>query len=108
MLMASKGLVTVNSTATTRALSLNTPVKLLGQGVFDVPGLAYQGGLDAFWQEAEPPDRTLRDAFFALLCAAFMVRGVYYGRPGLDASVAATVERLDRGLVNLPLPAQHR
>jgi hypothetical protein len=33
-----------------------------------------------------------------------MVRGVYYRRPGLDAAVAATVERLDRGLINLPLP----
>ena len=108
MLKAARGLVTVNSTATSRALSLNKPVKLLGQGVFDVPGLAYQGGLDAFWREAQPPDRALRDAFFALLCAAFMVRGVYYGRPGLDAAVAATAERLDRGLVNLPLPARHR
>jgi capsular polysaccharide export protein len=108
MLMAARGLVTVNSTAISRALSLDKPVKLLGQGIFDVPGLAYQGSLDAFWQEAESPDRSLRDAFFALLCAAFMVRGVYYGRPGLDAAVAATVERLDGGLVNLRLPARHR
>jgi capsular polysaccharide export protein len=61
--------------------------------------------LDDFWAKAAAPEQTLRDAFFALMCSAYMVRGVYYRRPGLDAAVAATVERLDRGLINLPLPA---
>jgi hypothetical protein len=34
-----------------------------------------------------------------------MVCGVNYRRPGLDAAVAASVERLDRVLFNLLLPA---
>jgi hypothetical protein len=33
------------------------------------------------------------------------VRGVYFAREGRSAAVRATVERLDRGLINLPLPA---
>jgi capsular polysaccharide export protein len=105
MLRAAKGMVTVNSTATVHAFSLAKPVKLLGRTIFDVSGLSFQGALDDFWTKAAAPEPTLRDAFFALLCSAYMVRGVYYRRPGLDAAVAATVERLDRGLINLPLPA---
>ena len=105
MLKAAQGMITVNSTTASRALSLGKPVKFLGWTIFDVPGLSFQGTLDDFWTKAAAPEPTLRDAFFTLLCSAYMVRGVYYRRPGLDAAVAATVERLDRGLINLPVPA---
>ena len=105
MLRAARGMVTVNSTSTSRALFFDKPVKLLGRSIFDIPGLAFQGGLDAFWSEVKAPDPKLRGAVFVLLAAAFMVRGGYFSRPGLDAAVAATVERQDRGLINLPLPA---
>ena len=104
MLKAAQGLITVNSTTASRALFFGKPMKFLGRTIFDVPGLSFQGALDDFWTKADAPEQTLRDAFFALLCNAYMVRGVYYRRPGLDAAVAATVERLDRGLINLPLP----
>ncbi len=104
ILEAAMGLVTVNSTVATRAMMFGKPVKLLGQAIYDVPGLAFQGDLDAFWSEGRAPDPKLLEAFLTLLCSAFMVRGVYYKRPGLDAAVAATVERLSRGLINCPLP----
>jgi capsular polysaccharide export protein len=104
MLKAAQGMITVNSTTASRALSLGKPVTFLGRTIFDVPGLSFQGALDDFWTKAAAPDQALRDAFFTLLSSAYMVRGVYYRRPGLDAAVAATVERLDRGLINLPLP----
>jgi capsular polysaccharide export protein len=104
MLQSAQGLITVNSTTASRALHFDKPIKFLGRTIFAVPGLSFQGALDDFWTKAVAPDRTLRDAFFSLLCNAFMVRGVYYRRPGLDAAVAAAVEKLDRGLINLPLP----
>lgn len=105
MLKAARGMVTINSTTASRALSFDKPVKFLGQTIFDIPGLSFQGALDEFWSNGAAPDLALRDAFFALLCGAFMIRGVYYRRPGLDAAVEATVERLSCGLINLPLPA---
>jgi capsular polysaccharide export protein len=105
MLQAARGMIAVNSTAASRALALAKPVKLLGQSVFNVPGLVFQGSLDEFWTRGETPQAALRDAAFALLCAAFMVRGVYFAREGRAAAVSAAVERLDRGLVNLPLGA---
>jgi capsular polysaccharide export protein len=105
MLQAARGMITVNSTTASRALHFDKPVKFLGRTIFDIPGLGFQGSLDDFWTKAPAPEQALRDAFFTLLCNAFMVRGVYYHRPGLDAAVATTVERLDSGRINLPLPA---
>jgi capsular polysaccharide export protein len=105
MLKAARGMVTINSTTAGRALSFGRPVKFLGRTIFDIPGLSFQGALDEFWPNGAAPDLALRDAFFKLLCGAFMVRGVYYRRPGLDAAVEATVERLTFRLINLPLPA---
>jgi capsular polysaccharide export protein len=105
MLQAAQGMIAVNSTATSRALVLDKPVKLLGESVFNVPGLTFQGALDDFWAEGGAPHGALRDAFVALLCAAYMVRGVYFAREGRQAAVRAAVERLDLGLINLPLPA---
>jgi len=105
MLQAARGMIAVNSTAASRALALDRSVKLLGQSVFNIPGLTFQGELDDFWTQGEAPQAALRDAAFALLCAAHMVRGVYFAREGRNAAVRATVERLDRGLINLPLPA---
>ena len=94
------GMVTINSTSGLRALQLDCPVLTLGQAIFDVPGLTFQGGLDAFWSERAPPDEQLRDAFVKLMAASIQIRGVYYNQPGLDAAVAAAVDRLHDDLVN--------
>ncbi len=94
------GMVTINSTSGLRALQLNCPVLTLGQAIFDVPGLTFQGGLDAFWSERTPPDKRLRDAFVKLMAASIQIRGVYYNQPGLDAAVAAAVDRLHDDRVN--------
>ena len=102
MLALTRGFITVNSTAATRAMIFGKPVKLLGEAVYDVPGLAHQGPLDNFWADGMPPEQDLLQDFLALLCGALMVRGVFYNRPGLDAAVAATVARLDQDLINLP------
>ena len=108
LLAAAHGLVTVNSTAATSAMVLGKPVKLLGQAVYDVPGLSFQEDLDAFWTEAEAPDPVLLGAFLALLCGAHMVRGAFHQDSGLAAAVAEAVTRLDQGRINRPLLALER
>jgi capsular polysaccharide export protein len=83
-------------------------VKLLGQAIYNLPGLSFQGGLDAFWTVGAPPDPDLLRAFLALLCGAFMVRGAFHQDSGLAAAVAGAVARLDQGRINAapeaPLP----
>lgn len=100
LLAASSGMITVNSTAATTAMVLGKPVKLMGQAVYNVPGLSFQPSLDAFWTEGAPPDPDLLEAFLALLCSAFMVRGAFNQDSGLAAAVAGAVARLDQGRIN--------
>jgi capsular polysaccharide export protein len=104
MCMTARGMVTINSTSGVSALQHDCPVITLGQAVYDVPGLTFQDGLDAFWQHCAVPDSQLRDAFINLMAASIQIRGVYYSRPGLDAAVAEAVERLQENRVNAPLP----
>jgi capsular polysaccharide export protein len=96
------GCVTINSTAALQALQLGCPVKVLGNAIFDVPGMTFQGPLEAFWSSAKPPDASLVADFVRLLAGALHIRGGYYTQQELDISVPATVERLEEGLPWLP------
>ncbi|GAA0585340.1 capsule biosynthesis protein [Craurococcus roseus] len=104
VLEACRGVVTVNSTVGVRSIAMGRATCALGRAIYDVPGLAWQGGLDAFWREAPPPDPELAEAFIRAIAGCLHVRGVFYARPGLDAAVAGTVRRLHLGALNVPLP----
>jgi capsular polysaccharide export protein len=88
------GVVTVNSTAGIRALQLGRPLKVLGQAVFDIPGLSFQGELDAFWTEAAAPDAALLNAFLVALAHTVQIRGTFFGRTGMAAAAEAAAIRL--------------
>src|SRR5205823_7889479 len=51
ILCKAAGIVTVNSTVGTTALGSGVPVKVLGNAVFDIPGLTSQQPLDEFWNQ---------------------------------------------------------
>ena len=90
-----EGMVTVNSTSGLHALQVNCPVKVLGQAVYDVPGLTFQGELNAFWQSKELPKAELLTAFVALMAHTIQIRGVYFDEPGCTAAVQSAVDLLD-------------
>ena len=60
---ASNGLVTINSTSGTLALALDVPVIALGQAVYDMPDITFQGSLDNFWADPGKPDAETFAAF---------------------------------------------
>jgi len=101
MIAASRGMVTVNSTAGMNAVMGRRPVKALGQAVWDVPGLAHQGPLDRFWTDPPALDEALRDDFLAALQAETQLRGVFYAPEGRRVAVAETVRRLHEGRVGV-------
>ncbi|TCZ64462.1 capsule biosynthesis protein [Roseicella aquatilis] len=103
-ILASQGVVTVNSTLGVQAIALGRPVMALGRAIYDIPGLAWQGEPDAFWQAAAAPDPVLADAFIRAIAACLHVRGRFYGRPGLQVAVAGAARRLHLDLLNHPLP----
>jgi capsular polysaccharide export protein len=96
------GMVTINSTIGITGLRLGVPLKVLGNAVFDMPGLADQQPLDAFWHDPRPPDAKLVDDFMRVVIAATQVRGGYYERSSQQHAVAEIVERLEQGLYPLP------
>jgi capsular polysaccharide export protein len=96
------GIVTVNSTVGTTALGSGVPVKVLGNAVFDIPGLTSQQPLDLFWQEPTRPDPQLNEAFLRALIGTTQVKGGYYTRRAQDQAIAGFIERLEGGLYPLP------
>ncbi len=100
---ACRSVVTVNSTLAIRALQLGRPVLALGDAIYQVPGLAWQGEADAFWQAAPPPDPVVVEAFVRAIAACLQVRGVAFKRPGMDAAVRNAAARLDAGALNVPM-----
>ena len=59
LLDGARGVVTVNSTVGLWALRAGRPVITLGDAIYDIDGLTFRGGLDAFWTEAGPPERMI-------------------------------------------------
>lgn len=88
IISGSQGMVTVNSTAGIRALQLGSPVIALGQAIYNVAGMTYQGKLDNYWNEAKPADPALVDAFINGIASTIQIRGVFYHEPGLSAAVS--------------------
>ncbi|WP_226018792.1 capsule biosynthesis protein [Novosphingobium sp. FKTRR1] len=89
-----QGMVCVNSTSGTLALEAGLPVAVLGDAVYDLPGVTHQGGLDLFWTAPEVPDRKLYAAFKKVLHASCLVRGGLASASGVRILVRNSVERL--------------
>jgi len=103
LLVNAAGIVTINSTIGITALHHKVPVKVLGNAIFDVPGLTCQEPLDAFWKDPPRPDSQLMAAFVRALCGATQIKGGYYDPASKACALAGFVERLEQR--PHPLPA---
>lgn len=88
-----RGVITINSTVGLSALVHGRPTKVLGDALYDLPGLTYQGPLHRFWHEAAtcPPDAALTRRFQALLLRQSQINGSFYRRlvPGSATGLAS-------------------
>jgi capsular polysaccharide export protein len=94
MVRQAKGLVTVNSTTGTLALSAGVPVKVLGRAIYDVDGITDQGLLDDFWSHPDAPDAEIYDAFCRTLLDFCLIRGGFASEEGLRLLIDAAFRRL--------------
>ncbi|MEQ9324667.1 MAG: capsular biosynthesis protein [Polyangiaceae bacterium] len=62
-LKEARGTVTINSTVGLSSIHHDTPVICLGRAIYDMPGLTFQGDLDAFWNAPGDVDRDLYRRF---------------------------------------------
>lgn len=99
------GVVTVNSTTGTFALTAGVPVITLGDAIYDLQGLTFQGSLDRFWSAPTRPDPALFDAFRRVLVSRCLVRGGFFSDEGIDMLVQGAVVRLE---AVAPAPASRR
>jgi len=102
ILCRAAGIVTINSTVGTTALGSGVPVKVLGNAVFDIPGLTSQQVLDEFWDQPAAPDKQLNESFLTALIGTTQVKGGYYTRRAQNQAITGFIERLEGGLYELP------
>lgn len=85
LLKHAKGVVTVNSTTGLQSLFHKTPVIALGDCFYNIPGLVFQGPLEAFWQAPGTVDESLYHRFRQYLVAHTQLNVSFYGAtPALD------------------------
>ena len=89
-----QALVTINSTCGTLALNCNVPVITLGQAVYDMEGVTYQGSLDDFWSNPGKPDQEIFGAFRRVLIERCLVAGGFFSEEALEKVMEGVLTRL--------------
>jgi capsule polysaccharide modification protein KpsS len=83
LLRHARGTITINSTVGLSSVFYNTPVKVTGTAVYDMPGLTFQGALEHFLREPGAPDSELYAAFRHYLERTNQINGSVWKRlPG--------------------------
>src|SRR5207244_275834 len=72
------------------------PVVALGQAVYSLPGLTFQGPLDEFWLHGAPADPVLFDAFRRVVVARTQINGGFYGGRAIDMAVQGAARRVEQ------------
>lgn len=74
-----RGVVVINSTVGLQALRRNKPLMVLGEAMYDRPGLSFQGTLHQFWGDCPAPDAEQAQAFIQSLIELTQVPCNVYG-----------------------------
>lgn len=84
LLHGARGTVTINSTVGLSSIYHQTPVKVMGSAVYDMPGLTCRNSLDAFWRAPGAVDSRLYSRFRQYLVANVLGNGSFYRRVRAD------------------------
>jgi len=91
----SRGMVTINSTSGTLALALDVPVIALGEAVYDIEDITFQGPLDDFWRDPGKPDAETFAAFRRVLIDRCLVAGGFFSEQALAKLIPGVITRLE-------------
>jgi capsular polysaccharide export protein len=89
-----KGMVTINSTSGTLALMQDVPVIALGQAVYDMADITFQGRLDDFWCNPGKPDAETFAAFCRVLIDRCLIPGGFFSEEALNQVTDGVIRRL--------------
>lgn len=99
----SLGLVTVNSTSGTLGLSEGVPVFVLGNAIYDIPGITHQGKLDDYWAAPQAPDPAVYDAFRRVLHARCLIPGGVASESAVATLIQSALHRLFEDPAHIPV-----
>jgi len=88
------GVVLVNSSIGTQALAHGCVVKVLGTATYDMPGLTFQGPLDAFWAATTKPDEELYQAYRRVVLALTQVNGGFFDGAAIEIGTRNAAARI--------------
>jgi capsular polysaccharide export protein len=91
----SRGMVTINSTTGTLGLAMGLPVVVLGDAIYDMADITFQGGLDDFWQHPTPPDAETFAAWRRVLIERCLIPGGFFSDEALDKVVSHAIARFE-------------
>lgn len=75
-----RGVVVINSTVGLQALMRHKPLMVMGDALYDRPGLSHQGLIHDFWADCPAPDTQQVDDFLQALIALTQAPCNVYGR----------------------------
>lgn len=105
LIAASRGVITINSTAGISALHRQTPLVVLGRAIYDMPGLTHQSGLDRFWTAPERPRQDLYLAWRKVVAARSQINGGFYSRRGMALALPGALARLETAVATVAMAA---
>lgn len=94
LLKHAQGSIMVNSTVGVLSLSFGRPTCVLGEAIYQMPGLTHQGDLDSFWHQPESPDPALFDAFRKTVIHTTQINGGFYTTGGIEMAVEDSLRLL--------------
>lgn len=94
LLNHTRGVVTVNSTVGGSALVHGRPLIALGDAIYNMPGLTFQGELDDFWRHTKRPDPKLFRWFRNVVIHTTQINGGFYNSGSIDMAVKGALPRL--------------
>lgn len=80
LLNHAKAVITINSTAGISALIHNKPLIVMGDALYDIKGLTFQGHINQFWSSHFKPDQKLFMNFNLYLRKNTQINAVFYGK----------------------------
>ncbi|MCW1383824.1 hypothetical protein OLX02_13440 [Novosphingobium sp. KCTC 2891] len=94
-----RGVVVINSTVGLTAVGMKCPTKPVGEAVWDMEGMTYQGPLEQFWTEADSavPDHHLYLKFRDELIATTQINGSFYRKLAPEASATGLIWNAEAG-----------
>jgi len=91
LLANAHGVITINSTVGLTALRHGTPVKVLGEAIYDLKELTFLNNLDAFWKSEDRPCTEKVQMFVKVLESTIQGRGTLSHKCFTDAEKTGIV-----------------